>query len=85
MYSMLSAPHMILYSLEVQEKSQNNSLSLNRKHLHQEFKLVLDQLKHWATEYRKSEVNMLWEEYLRFRSQLSKLEMETDASFVGDR
>jgi hypothetical protein len=76
---------MILYSLEVQEEPQINSLSLNRKQLHQEFKLVLDQLKHSAAEHHKSGVSMSGgEEYLRFWSQLSKLEMETDAAFLCD-
>jgi hypothetical protein len=85
MYSMLSAPHMILYLLELQAESQNNSLSLNWKHLHQEFKLVLDHLKHWVTEHRKSEVSLSWEEYSRFRSQLSELEMETDTAFMWSK
>ncbi|KDQ65301.1 hypothetical protein L798_00035 [Zootermopsis nevadensis] len=84
MYSVLSAPHMILRSLEVQEESQNNSISLNSQFLRQEFKLVLDQLKHRAREYHKSEVSMSWEEYSKFRSQLSELEMETDAAFARD-
>jgi len=80
MYSMLSAPHMILYPPEVQ--SQRDSLHLNWKNLHQEFKLVLDQLKQYVTGHCKSQLSISWEEYCRFRSQLSELEMKTDISLV---
>jgi hypothetical protein len=82
MYSMLSAPHMIIYPPEVQSKLQHDSLHVNWKDLHQEIKLVVDQLKQYVTGHCKSELSMSWEEYHRFRSQLSELEMKTDMSLV---
>jgi len=82
MYSMLSAPHMILYPPEVQSELPHDSLHLNWKNLHQEFKLVLDQLKQYVTGHSKSQLSISWEEYSRFRSQLSELEMKTDISLV---
>jgi hypothetical protein len=82
MYSMLSAPHMILYPPEVKSELQRDSLHLNWKDLCQEFKLVLDQLQQYVTGQCKSELSISWEEYSRFRSQLSELEMKTDISLV---
>lgn len=82
MYSVLSAPHMILYPPEVQSELQRDSLHLNWKNLHQEFKLVLDQLKQYVTGHCKFQLSISWEEYSRFRSQLSELEMKTDISLV---
>jgi hypothetical protein len=85
MYSVLSAPHMILHPPEMQSKSLDDGLSANLEHLQQEFRLVLEQLKQYVTGPHKSEIRMSLEEYSRFRSQLSKLEMDTDTSFVSDR
>lgn len=73
---------MIIYPPEVQSELQCESLRLNWKDLHQEFKLVLHQLKQYVTGHRKSELSMSYEEYSRFRSQLSELEMKTDMSLV---
>ncbi|XP_023727938.1 uncharacterized protein LOC111875710 [Cryptotermes secundus] len=82
MYGVLSAPHMILYPPHMQAKSLHDGLNLNLKHLQQEFRLVLEQLKQYVTGHHKSEICMSMEEYSRFRSQLSKLEMNTDTAFV---
>jgi hypothetical protein len=82
MYSVSSAPHMILYPPEMQAKSVHDGLSVNSKHLEQEFILVLEQLKQHVTGSHKSEISMSLEEYSRFRSQLSKLEMNTDTTFL---
>lgn len=85
MYGVLSAPHMILYPPQMQAKSLHDGLNVNLKHLQQEFRLVLEQLKQYVTGHHKSEISMSLEEYSRFRSQLSKLEMNTDTAFVWDR
>jgi hypothetical protein len=76
---------MVLYPPEMQSKSLHDALSVNLEHLQQEFQLVLEQLKQYGTGRHKSEIRMSFEEYSRFRSQLSKLEMDTDTSFVSDR
>jgi len=82
MYSVLPAPHMFLYPPAMQVKSQHDDLSLNLEHLQQEFKLVLEQFKHLGRGHHKPDISLSWEEYSRFRLQLSELEMATDIAFM---
>ena len=83
MYNVLSAPLMLVFPPQL--PSSKGTQKLNHQFIDEEMELVVNQLRQWAVKKEqsaalKADIQVPYEEYLKFRAQLLELEHRTDIS-----